>query len=267
MRGKTIGGGSGRRRRRRLTAVGALAPCALALVAAALSCTLAADGLSAVVELPDPPPAWSDADGWELSVDGGSSWAPVPAGGRLVVGLPRSRPAFILARARFGPGRTEAYGAVWPQDAVDEGAGPLLRLGAGAGWAAAVGIALASAGCNPGGFNLARLGREIEAGAADPWRLDPYAVARAMVGGAFRADYLREPSPRDASLAGLPPPLRGRRLASASPRGEALAVDGEGGAALRLGAVGARWLGFGYELSAGLSPEGEAVWAARSTGK
>jgi len=88
-----------------------------------------------------------------------------------------------------------------------------------------------------------------------------------MVGGGFRADYLREPSLRDESLAGLPLALHGRILASASPRGEALAVDGEGRAALRLGAVSARWLGFGYELSAGLSPEGEAVWAARSTGK
>lgn len=172
-----------------------------------------------------------------------------------------------MARARFGSGRTEAYGAVWPQDAVDEGAGPLLRLGAGAGWAAAVGAAMAGAGWDPGGYDLRRLGREVEARAADPWRLEPYAVARAMVGGAFRADYLREPSLRDEALTGLPPALRGRSLASASPRGEALAVDGEGRAAVRLGDVSVRWLGFGYELSAGLSPEGEAVWAARSTGK
>lgn len=261
MNGKTIGCG------RLAAALWALAPCALALVAAALSCTLAAAELPVIVELPDPPPAWSEADGWELSADGGSSWAPAPAGGRLVIGLARSRTAFIMARARFGSGRTEAYGAVWPQDAVDEGARPLLRLGAGAGWAADVGAALAGAGCEPGRFNLSRLAREVEARTADPWRLDPYAVARAMLGGAFRADYLREPSLWDEALAGLPPALYGRSLASASPRGAALAVDGEGRAAVRLGAVSARWLGFGYELSAGLSPEGEAVWAARSTGK
>lgn len=245
----------------------AAAFCALAFVASALSCTLAAAELPVIVELPDPPPAWSEANGWELSDDGGSSWVPAPAGGRLVVGLARSQAAFILARARFGSGRTEAYGAVWPQDAVDEGARPLLRLGVGAGWAACVGMAMAGAGCAPGGFNLSRLGREVEARAADPWRLDPYAAARALAGGAFRADYLREPSLRDEALAGLPPALYGRSLASASPRGEALAVDGEGRALARLGAVTARWFGLGYELSAGLSPEGEAVWAARSTGK
>lgn len=245
----------------------ALAPGALAFVASALSCTLAAAELPVVVELPATPPAWAEADGWELSADGGSSWVPAPAGGRLVIGLARSRTAFIMARARFGLGRTEPYGAVWPQDAVDEGSRPLLRLGAGAGWAAVVGSALAGAGCDPGRFNLSRLAWEVEARTADPWRLDPYAVARAMLGGAFRADYLREPSLRDEALAGLPPALYGRSLASASPRGAALAVDGEGRAAARLGAVSARWVGFGYELSAGLSPEGETVWAARSTGK
>lgn len=248
-------------------ALGATALGATALGAAALSCSLAAAELSVVVELPEFPAGWSGAECWELSDDGGSLWISAPAEGRIVVGLPRSQAAFILARARFGSGRTEAYGAVWPQDAVDEGPAPVLRLRAGGGWAAAVGIALAGAGCDPGGFNLARLGREVEASLADPWRLDPYAAARAMVGGGFRADYLREPALRYQVLAGLPLALYGRVLSSASPRGEALAVDGEGRASAWLGAVPARWLGLGYELSAGLSPDGEAVWAARSTGR
>lgn len=238
-----------------------------ALGAAALSCSLAPAELPVVVQLPEPPPGWSGAEGWELSADGGASWSPVPAGGRALIPLPRGEGAFILARARFGAGRTEAYGAFWPQDAAGPGAGTVVRLRAGGGWAVAVGRALAGAGLDPGSFNLPRLGREAEAGLADPWRLEPYAVARALAAGAFRADQLREPALRDEELAGLPTALRGRVLASASPSGASLAIGADGRAAVTIGAVPARWLGFGYELSAGLSPEGEAAWAARSTGR
>jgi hypothetical protein len=255
------------------------APCAgqrprvarvLALALAALpfaSCALAGQSLAVDIRMPPFPDAWRLADFWELRVErGGLSSAPILArpGDAFSLSLPRGSPAYLYCSAAFGEKRSLPFGAVWPQQGLPSDTGPpglALPLTAGGGFAAAFGALLDRGGIDAAGFNLDRFGREAEARVEDPWTLDVAALARSVAGGSFRADSLRESPETSAERLWLPLELAGATLVPSSPWAEALSVAADGSLTLPLCYRPRVYFVRGYELRAGLSPEGEPCWS------
>jgi hypothetical protein len=243
---------------------------ALAIAALALaSCALAGQDLAVDIRLPPFPDAWRLAEFWELRVErGGLGSLPILArpGDALSLSLPRRSSAYVYCSATFGEGRSLPFGAVWPQQSLpsDTGLpGLALPLTAGGGFAAAFGALLDRGGIDAAGFNLERFGREAEARVEDPWTLDLSALARSVAGGSFRADSLRECPETSAARLRLPPALAGATLVPASPWAEALSVAADGSLTLALCYKPRVYFVAGYELRAGLSPEGEPCWSIK----
>ena len=220
------------------------------------SCQPLIGGMTVPVVLPDLPPAWADADGWELSwLSSDGSGGPVRAapGSALELRLPRGGEAAVLCRAVYGNSMTLPYGAPWPQGLPDDGT---LRPSAAGGYAASLAAAFYRAGCETCPLDLPRLAREAEARLADPWDIDPASLSPFVAGQHFRVDYLRAPARVQAAIGGV-----ARALAPDSPWGRGAVPDGSGNVTLELapGRV-RRWMGGGYELAVSISSLGDVVW-------
>lgn len=232
-------------------------PCLLASAVLALSaCQLFTLGMPVTVVLPDLPPVWSDAQGWELSwLSSCDSGGPVLAlpGSALEIWLPRGGEAAVLCRAVYGSERTLPYGAPWPQYLSDDG---ILRPDAAGGYAASLAALFYQAGCGTCPLDLPRFALEAESRLPDPWDVDPASLSPLVAGLAFRVDYLRAPARVEALLAGVP-----LTLAPDSPWGQRAVPDAYGRVTIELASgVVRRWMGSGYELAVSLSASGDVAW-------
>ncbi len=233
------------------------------------SCPLAPPTIAAAARLPPFPEAWSVAEFWELRVEqGGLLSDPLVArpGDTLVLALPRRSTAYVYCAALLGGGKSLPFGAVWPQQAVapaQGGPGAALDITASGGLAAAFGALLERGGYDAGCFSLERFGLEAEARAGDPWTLDLAALAQSVAGGSFRADSLRDKPEKALARLWLPLRLAGLELTPSSPWAQALLVAADGSLDLELCYKPRSLYGGGYELRAGLSPEGEPCWSIK----
>jgi len=209
-----------------------------------------------VVELPEFPAGWSEADAWELSwvsADGTSAATILAPGAAADLCLPRLQEAALLCSARFGDSRSLPYGAVWPLDGRLDGT---IRMSAFGGYAATLAAVLYRAGCPCCGFDMRRFVFEAATRLADPWDVDPAALAPIVAERRFSADYLRQPEMVEVVVDGLE-----CAMSPDSPWSGAVMPDGSGHARV-LAACGRvrRWFGGGYELVVGVSASGVASW-------
>lgn len=246
----------------------ALALCAFAGFALA-SCPLASPIMAVALRLPPFPEAWASAEFWELRVEqGGQPSDPLVArpGDTVVLALPRRSNAFVYCAALLGGGKSLPFGAVWPQQGKAQaqgGHGAALSATASGGLAATFGALLERSGYAAGGFNLERFGLEAEARTEDPWTLDLAGLAQSVAGGSFRADSLRDSPEQALARLWLPLRLAGAELLPSSPWAQALLVAADGSLDLELCYKPRSLFGGGYEIRAGLSPEGEPCWSIK----
>ncbi len=225
------------------------------------SCSAAAGpgpdaSMHVAIELPEFPAVWSKADAWELSwvsSDGTGSELDLAPGAVADVRLPRLREAALLCSARFGNSRSLPYGAVWPLDWRPDGTVSVSAIG---GYAAALAAVLYRAGCTCCGLDLRRFAQEAAARLADPWDVDPAALAPVAAERRFSVDYLRQPAMVEVAVDGI-----GCAMVPDSPWSAVVVPDGSGHALVRVACGGIRrWYGGGYELVVGVSVSGVPSW-------
>ncbi|MDX9957450.1 MAG: hypothetical protein RBT68_03315 [Spirochaetia bacterium] len=258
----------------RLRATSSFIYCVLGLASLSqAACTIPWPELSVSVVMPELPPAWSGADGWELDWRSlstvGEACMACP-GDTLVLPLPRTGFAAVRCRPVFGSFRGQPYGAIWPLDSSGLDSGTLgsgtlvsepestLVLDAGSGLAAELAFRLYQGGWDAAGFNFRRFAEEAELRMADPWDSDLAAVAQAVAEGRFRADYLKTPARIPVWISGLP-----GDMASDSPWGKSIQPDAQGLASIEASPGIHRWFGYAQELIVSVSSDGSAEWILR----
>jgi hypothetical protein len=219
--------------------------------------------LAVSVVLPEFPPAWSGADGWDLDWRSLSMTGAVRLslpGDTLVLFLPRTGSAAIRCRPVFGSFRGHPYGSIWPLDAgtLDSRPEGVLIPDAGGGLAAELAFRLYQGGWDAAGFNLRRFAQEAELRMADPWDGDLAVLAQAVAEGRFRADYLKAVELVPVLVSGL-----SEDLASDSPWGSAIRPDSYGQAIPAVAPGIHRWFGSAQELVVSVSSDGSAEWILR----
>lgn len=227
-----------------------LPSCSAATVLGAEAC------MHAAVEVPEFPAVWSTADAWELSwvsADGAGAAMMLAPGSVADIRLPRLAEAALLCSARFGSSRSLPYGAIWPLDRLPDGSLAVTAIG---GYAAALAAVLYRAGCTCCSLDLRRFVQEAAARLADPWDVDPAALAAVVAERRFSVEYLRPPPMVEVAVDGLDSPM-----APDGPWSAAVVPDGSGHALVRVACGGVRrWFGGGYELVVGVSASGVASW-------
>ncbi len=208
----------------------------LPLAAALLSCDLFPATVTVPVVVPRTPPAWEAAWGpahftlsWRFAGGSEAHAAPVAAGERVHITLPRLPPVALRAQAVWveggGPAlepgdRLATAGAVWPFDATSSGRRRCERsvsLSFACGPTAEVTWRLLEAGVDLRRFSADRLSAEIaDRLPADPWALDIERVVRAIGDGAMRVTYVRPVATKEVSLT-VPPGIWFRASPFAEP--------------------------------------------------
>jgi hypothetical protein len=227
------------------------------------------------VSIPELPPAWSGADGWELdwrSLETIGATCLAEPGETLILFLPRTSFAAIRCRPVFGSSRGHPYGAIWPLDTcpaanvqggvpvLETGQAALLELQPGGGLAAELAFRLYQGGWDAANFNLRRFSVEAERRMADPWNSDLAILARAVAEGRFRADYFRTPDKTSVGVSSLP-----GTMVSGSPWGTIVLPDPQGKAVLSVSPGIHRWFGHAQELIVSVLSDGTSAWMLRGT--
>lgn len=186
--------------------------CALPAFLAASSCSLNSFFVHKVlIETPTRPEAWSGLGPLTYALiwkdqAGAESRAFVEEGAALVVDLARGRPQGILAFPSCEKRAFRPAGALYPFDVKASKSGlpsseaDSLRLSFQSGYAASVAACIEEAGYDPWTYPIEKLKSVPEVKGRDPWTVQPWKVARALIDGAFRISLF----PAPVTLADLP---------------------------------------------------------------